>query len=64
MISLDLLRNAKKYLDNSELQLYNFVMIEVIYHYIVVVVYLETRLELPIAMHTGIIIRNTQCIYR
>ena len=31
---------------------------------IVVVVYSGVRLELPIAMHTGIIKRNTQCMYR
>ena len=31
---------------------------------VVVVVYSGVRLELPIPMHTGIIKRNTQCIYR
>ena len=31
---------------------------------VVVVVYSGVRLELPIAMHTGIIKRNTQCMYR
>ena len=35
-----------------------------LYPYIVVVVYSGVRLELPIAMHTGIIKRNTQCMYR
>ena len=31
---------------------------------IVVVVYSGVRLKLPIAMHIGIIKRNTQCMYR
>ena len=31
---------------------------------VVVVVYSGVRLGLPIAMHTEIIKRNTQCIYR
>ena len=32
MISLDLLEMSRKYLDNLELQLDNFVIIELIYH--------------------------------
>ena len=32
--------------------------------FIVVVVYSCVRLELPITMHTGLIKRNTQCMYR
>ena len=35
-----------------------------IHNTVVVVVYSGVRLGLPIAMHTEIIKRNTQCIYR